>query len=230
MSKLPDVPAEDAPTESPPPGPLRYVRESPGLEFDRVAFFSDAVFAIAMTLLVVGIGIPTVSDGELGDALRDKRSEITSFFISFVVIGAYWRGHHRLFSRLRAVSPRLITVNLLYLAAIAFTPFPTALAGQYTDDPVSIVIYAITLAIASGLVGLMVFIAHRDDLLRTRLPREVVRYQVIASVIPVLVFLGSIPIALVHTTYALWSWLLIFPLEVVADRLFKPDGADELLP
>src|SRR5262245_2740094 len=86
----------------------RYVRESPGLEFDRVAFFSDAVFAIAMTLLVVGIGIPSVAQGELGDALREKQSEITSFFVSFVVLGNYWLAHHRFFHRLASVSSVLM--------------------------------------------------------------------------------------------------------------------------
>ena len=72
----------------------RFERKESSLEFDRVAFFSDAVFAIAMTLLVVGIGIPEVRESELGDALRGKDSEILSFFISFFVIGFYWLGHH----------------------------------------------------------------------------------------------------------------------------------------
>jgi uncharacterized membrane protein len=220
----------DPPEEPPPGGGPRYLRTSSGLEFDRVAFFSDAVFAIAMTLLVVGIGIPTVRDSQLGDALRDKESEIVSFFIGFVVIGAYWRSHHRFWSRLEAVNSRLIVANFFYLAAIAFTPFPTALAGKYTEEPVSIVIYAITLATASGLQSVMLWLANRDDLLFERLPPKVLRYGLIASVVPVVVFLGSIPLAFVSTTYALWSWLLIIPLEFLVDRWLEPDGADELLP
>ncbi|MFA5883636.1 MAG: TMEM175 family protein [Acidimicrobiia bacterium] len=207
----------------------RYERESHGLEFDRVAFFSDAVFAIAMTLLVVGIGIPTVSDGELGDALRDKQPEIISFFISFVVIGNYWLGHHRFFSRLRAVSARLMTLNLVYLAAIAFVPFPTALAGKYTEEPVSIVMYAITLSVASGLEAVMFVVAHREGLFRTAIPRDVVRFTVVATVIPVVVFLGSIPVAFVSTTTALYTWLLIFPLEYLVDVALKPDDIDDVL-
>ena len=216
---------------TPPPRPAgRYQRTSTGLEFDRVAFFSDAVFAIAMTLLVVGIGIPAVRDSQLGDALRDKESEIISFFIGFVVIGAYWRSHHRFWARLNAVTQAMIIVNLFYLAAIAFTPFPTALAGKYTEEPVSIVLYAITLAIASGLQAVMLWLANRDDLLFDHLPPKVLRYGLIASLVPVAVFLGSIPLALMSTTYALWSWLLIIPLEFLVDRWLEPDGADELLP
>ncbi|MBM3661237.1 MAG: DUF1211 domain-containing protein [Actinobacteria bacterium] len=213
----------DPAEEAAPDAPVRYERTSTGLEFDRVAFFSDAVFAIAMTLLVVGIGIPTVSDADLGDALREKRAEITSFFISFVVIGAYWRSHHRFWAGLKAVDNRLIVVNLFYLAAIAFTPFPTALAGKYTAEPVSIVIYAITLAIASGLQAVSMWLAHRHDLLRERLSSRSLRYLLVASVIPVAVFLASIPIALHDTVWALYSWLLIIPLEWGVDRWLRPD-------
>src|SRR5262245_19393656 len=84
----------------------RYRRRSEELEFDRVAFFSDAVFAIAMTLLVVGIGIP--HEAKLGDALSGKDAEIFSFFLSFLVIGYYWLEHHRFFSQLRAVDLRFM--------------------------------------------------------------------------------------------------------------------------
>lgn len=219
----------DPAAESAPDAPVRYERTSTGLEFDRVAFFSDAVFAIAMTLLVVGIGIPAVSDAGLADALREKRSEITSFFISFVVIGAYWRSHHRFWAGLRAVDNPLIVVNLFYLAAIAFTPFPTALAGKYTDEPVSIVIYAITLAVASGLQTVSLWMAYRNDLLREQLAPRMLRYLLVASVVPVVVFLASIPIALHDTVWALYSWLLIIPLEWCVDRWLRPDDAGPIL-
>ena len=207
----------------------QYKRGSTSLEFDRVVFFSDAVFAIAMTLLVVGIGVPTVADSQLADALREKRPEIISFFVSFVVIGNYWLAHHRFYSRLSGITPRLMTINLVYLAAIAFVPFPTALAGKYTDDPISIVMYAITLGIASGLEVVMLVVAHREQLFTRAMPHVVLRYSVGAALLPVLLFFVSIPIALVDTTWALLSWLLIFPLEFMWDRKFKPEGANDYL-
>ena len=209
--------------------PVRFERTSSGLEFDRLAYFSDAVFAIAMTLLVVGIGIPHVADAKLVDHLRGLRPEIMSFFISFVVIGNYWLAHHRFFANLKAVSPRLMVLNLVYLAAIAFTPFPTELAGKYTDQAISIVIYAITLGIASSLESIMFVTAHREHLFRVELQKDVVRYSVLASLIPVLVFVLSIPIAFFDTGVALLSWLLIFPLEGVLARRMKPADAGELI-
>lgn len=203
----------------------RYQRHSTGLEFDRVGFFSDAVFVVAMTLLVVGIGVPAVAQHELSAALVEKRPEFVGFFVSFVVIGNYWLGHHRFYARLGAVSTRLMTINLVYLAAIAFMPFPTALVGTYSDEPISIVVYAMTLSLASGLEAVMLIVAHRDRLFAPALPGPMLRYVVGTALVPVLLFFISIPIAFVNPTWALLSWLLIFPLEFVWDRMFKPAGA-----
>jgi len=205
-----------------------YRRRSEELEFDRVAFFSDAVFAIAMTLLVVGIGIPKVKEGgDLGEALSGKDAEIFSFFLSFVVIGFFWLAHHRFFARLAAVDVRFMQINLLYLAAIAFTPFPTAIVGVYGgDEPVGVVLYAITLGVASFLEAALLWHAQREGLLRVRMRDDVFRGNMAASLAPVLVFGVSIPIAYFATSWGLLSWLLIFPLEWVIGRFVIPKDAD----
>jgi uncharacterized membrane protein len=204
----------------------RYRRRSEELEFDRVAFFSDAVFAIAMTLLVVGIGVPRVADTDLPKALGDKDAEIFSFFLSFVVIGFYWLSHHRFFARLGAVDVRFMQINLLYLAAIAFTPFTTALVGTYSEEPVTIVLYAAVLGTASSLEAALFWWAQRAGLLRARMRDDVFRANLLASLTPVLVFAISIPIAFADAGWALLSWLLIFPLEFLVDRRFRPDDAE----
>jgi uncharacterized membrane protein len=208
--------------------PGLYRRSSTSFEFDRVIFFSDAVFAIAMTLLVVGIGIPHVADAGLDHALREKRQEITSFFISFIVIGFYWLSHHQFVSHLRAIDRTFMKLNLLYLAAIAFVPFPTALVGVYDTHAVALVMYAITLGTASFLEAVLFWRAYKAGLLEFVLSPDAFRYNILASLAPVLVFAVSIPIAFVVTWWALFTWLLIFPLEVLVDRWFKPDDAPEL--
>jgi TMEM175 potassium channel family protein len=88
----------------------------PSLEFERFAFFSDAVFAIALTLLVVGIAVPTVSDGDssaaMWHALVGLRHEFISFFIGFAVIGRNWLAHHRFVAVLGAIDGQLLIVNV----------------------------------------------------------------------------------------------------------------------
>ena len=196
------------------------------VEFGRVLAFSDGLFAIAMTLLVVGITVPTVPERELGDALRERRPEILSFFISFAVVGYYWLAHHRLFAQLGRMTRRIMGLNLVYLGAIAFIPFPTALVGAYEDEPVAVIMYAIALAVASLIESVMFWVARRDGALRVEIPDDVFRYGMVASLLPVGVFAISIPIALVNPSMALFSWLLVWPAEKVLDH-WKPAGADE---
>lgn len=202
-----------------------YEREE--IEFSRVLAFSDGIFTIAMTLLVVGIGVPTVREAQLGNALRDLQYEIVSFFISFVVIGFFWLAHHRFVSTLARITSALMMLNLLYLATIAFMPFPTALVGKYNDSPITVVIYAVTLACASLLETIMFAVACRSNATRVPVPDDIFRFDVVSSLLPVLVFIGSIPIALISPTWALLSWLLLVPAERALDH-WKPAGRDDL--
>jgi uncharacterized membrane protein len=207
-----------------------YSRES--VEFGRALTFSDGLFAIAMTLLVVSISVPTLTSGgdvgELGRALNDRTEEFISFFISFAVIGRYWLAHHLFFSLLGRIDQRLIGLNLLYLMFIAFLPFPTALLGEYFENPLSIATYATNVAIVSGMEVVLFRHAHRAGLLQRSLTPEVYRWGVFASLSPVAFFIASIPVAFFSTGLAVGVWLLGIPFAVISNRL-KPEGADELL-
>ena len=179
-----------------------------------------------MTLLVVGIGIPRVHHSNIGEALSDKGTEIFSFFLSFLVIGLYWLAHHRFFSKLVAVDVRFMKINLVYLAAIAFMPFPTALVGNYGDNEVVvIVLYAVTLAIASLLDAVLFWHAQQAGLLRRRLTDRGFRNYLVAAVTPAVVFAISIPIAMVDASLALLSWLLIFPAEFLIGKYLRVEEA-----
>lgn len=208
----------------------KYGRES--VEFARTLTFTDGLFAIAMTLLVVDLAVPTLSDGasvsELADKLNDDSAKFISFFISFAVIGRYWLAHHTYFSAVAQIDRTLIALNLVYLAFIAFLPFPTALLGEYFENPLSIAIYAVNVAIVSGMEVILFSHAQNHDLLERKLPRDVYRYGVAMSLAPVFFFLLSIPVAFISTTLAVCTWFLGIPLAAVAQR-WKPERADDLL-
>ena len=200
-----------------------YARRDPGLEFDRFAFFSDAVYAIALTLLVVGIAVPTVEDVEssrqMWDVLVDLRQEFATFFVGFAVIGRYWLAHHRMVGVLAAVDTRLMMVNLVYLALIAFLPFPTALVGRYEENVIAFAFFAAMLSAVSALETVLFVIAERRGLLAVAVPRDVYRFGIVASTLPVAVFVLSIPLAAAtNSTVALLSWIVIWPLEWLLDR------------
>lgn len=184
-----------------------------------------------MTLLVVGIAVPTLADGDsvndLADAINDLSGSLVSFFINFAVIGRYWIAHHQFFSLLSRLDPGLIGINLVYLAFIAFLPFPTALLGQYFENPLSVAIYAGAVAIVSGIEVVLFRHAYRHRLLTRPLKPEVYRWGALMSLSPVIFFVASMPVAFLNTTLAVAIWFLGVPFQAIAQR-WRPEGANRL--
>lgn len=127
-------------------------------KLERLTFFSDAVFAIAMTLLVIEVRLPelhVVTERSLAQALADLLPNYIGFIISFLVIGRFWTGHHRLMAMIEAADPALVRANLLLLMAIAFMPFPTAVLSDYSLMRVAIGFYTAYLLLV-GLANVLV--------------------------------------------------------------------------
>lgn len=117
---------------------------------ERIVALSDGVFAIVITLLVLEIKVPEVAANELSHALVENIPKILSHVVSFVVLGIYWIGHHNMFMHIKRHDRVLLWLNILFLLCVATMPFPTGLIVQYTDQQVSLVVYAATL-VAAGL-------------------------------------------------------------------------------
>jgi uncharacterized membrane protein len=202
-------------------------------EFSRVLAFSDGVYAIAITLLVLSIHVPNLTDAgsakELIDALGDRHPQLISYLISFAVIGRYWLAHHQFFSRLRALDGGLIALNLVSLGVIAFLPFPTDILGNYFENAIAVVLYAITVAAISGLEVLMFNRAHNQDLLDPKLSEEVFRWSRAAALTPVIFFLLSVPLAFVSSGLACLCWLGGVPYQTLYLNRHKPVGTENSL-
>ena len=116
---------------------------------DRLVFFSDAVFAIAITLLVIDLRVPehltSWDNAGLTRALAGVTAQMIGFVISFVVIGVFWASHHRSFGLLACSDERLLRLNLAFLFTIVLMPFPTALMSRYQPLAIAQQIYAATL-------------------------------------------------------------------------------------
>ena len=113
----------------------------PGAE--RIAYFSDAVYAIALTLLVVDLKIP---DGatSAADVMAQEWPSYLGFALSFVIISISWIGHHRRFRVIVRHDVGLIVINLVLLFGIASVPFPTALLAEFSPQPVAVALNCLT--------------------------------------------------------------------------------------
>ena len=186
-------------------------------DVDRLLAFSDAVYAIAITLLVLSIDIPDVSDKNLGPALRDVVPQLVAYALSFVVIGRYWIAHHAMFRSLRRVDGTLLWVNLALLGFIALLPAPTQVLAEYGDTALGTIVYAVALVAVGSMSVLTQWYSNHAELTVPLSARDE-RDQVIGGGIVVVVFLVSIPIALASPTIAKLSWVLMVPLGILAGR------------
>jgi len=100
-------------------------------ETARIEAFSDGVYAIAITLLILDLKVPMTQDGHLGVALLRQWPTYFAFLVSFAFIGIMWVNHHRLFNHIRRSDNRLLFLNLLLLLGVTFVPFPTALLAAH---------------------------------------------------------------------------------------------------
>ena len=116
-------------------------------ETARIEAFSDGVFAIAITLLVLELKIPHESDvGEvpLATLLLQQWPAYVSFVISFAFIGIMWINHHRLFNHIKKSDNTLLILNLLLLMGVTLVPFPTAVLAQHLghfDDRLAALVF-----------------------------------------------------------------------------------------
>jgi len=173
-----------------------------------VAFFSDAVFAIAMTLLVVGIAVPaSTTTATLGHALRGLASSFASYAVSFIVTGLYWIGYHRQLHYMDRFDGGGLVLNLAFLMGIAFLPFPTHLLNHYFGS-VAVVFYACTIIVTGALLGVLWIYAGRRGLLRG-VDDRLRRYFALRAFFVPFVFLLSIPVAVAVPEAAVYVWILV---------------------
>jgi uncharacterized membrane protein len=137
---------------------------------NRLEAFSDGVFAIAITLLVLEIGVPEAGEGGLWHALTDEWPSFAAFTVSFLVIGIIWVNHHGVIDHINRANRSVLYLNLLLLFSVAFIPFPTALLAEHldagVDEEVAAAVYMGAMSLMAVCFGVLwtYITAHRREL------------------------------------------------------------------
>jgi uncharacterized membrane protein len=189
---------------------------------ERMVFFSDAVFAIALTILALDLKLPTgIAPEHLNAELLDGIPELVSFALSFVIIARVWMSHHTDFFRIREFSARLAWLNMLLLFFIVMLPATTSVLSDYggNQSPWPSVLYAATISgIYITLAGMWTYAWRKgltDDTVDAEEHRRVFRGRMTAPA----VFLLSIPAAFFLTSNTPYVWLLLVPAALISRRL-----------
>jgi uncharacterized membrane protein len=185
-------------------------REGNEIEFARIVAFSDGVFSIAITLLVLNLAITHkhLTSSELASAIWDQRENFFAYALSFAVIGRFWLVHHRFFGEVKAFDGRLLVLNMFYLGWIVLIPFSSEVLGEHGGQSAAVILYAANLT-GVVLTGMwMAADARRAGLVETSAGAH--REQRYRSLFIATVFLLSIPVAFVAPGLAPFVWLALF--------------------
>jgi uncharacterized membrane protein len=193
---------------------------------ERLIFFSDAVVAIAITLLALGLPTPPISAGsehDIAAALwaRPYRLDYLAFLISFIVIGSHWRSHHRLFRYVARLDQRLIGLNLAWLLMIVIIPFATRLLAGDGGFGVRFGVYAVVQVLIMVIFLLMSRHIRSRSLLRVHPGPTEPTYDDAALLTVAAMFAISIPVAFVSSVgqWAFAFWVASSPAVKVVRRL-----------
>ncbi len=190
------------------------------IEYDRVIFFSDAVFAIAITLLAINLRVPKTANVGSAHDLHEALPRIFGFGISFLVIAFFWIGHHGVFRFIVALDRRLIALNLAFLGVIAFLPYPTDLLSA-SSAPAAVIFYAACCA-GAGLILAAIWTYATLPGSRLAGPEaQPVRTLFLLRMLRIpVVFLLSIPVAIAFPKQAPFVWLLIWISGSIINRFW----------
>jgi uncharacterized membrane protein len=189
----------------------------------RLLALSDGVFAIAMTLLALDLTLPAGLDSAgFEHALGDVMPNVWAYALSFLVIAAFWRGHHQIFRYVREVDGTVIRLGLLSLGLVALMPFPTTLLAEYGDLSQSVAVYSgAVAAMGATQLALAVALWKRPWLGSAALPDPVARNDVADLAATVLVFAVAVPLAFVSPAAAKLWWAVLIPVKSVTGRRGK---------
>jgi uncharacterized membrane protein len=192
-------------------------------QLERMILFSDAVFAIAITLLVIEIKVPeihkNVSDKILSRELLHLVPKFIGFLISFFLIGLYWTIHHRMFGLVANYSGKLLWMNLFFLFFIALMPFSTGFYSEYSGPElfteqlkIPLTFYVLNFSCVGFTNYLMwKYITNpRNKLMDHEPDRKEIKFAIARSLAVPIIFLGMLPVAyFTNVIYAVYMPILI---------------------
>lgn len=195
-------------------------------DFGRIVSISDGVFAFALTLLAVNITLPALNSAtaanDLPQALWELREPFFIYMLAFFTVYLKWNMHRRLFRVLKQYDNRLLGLNMFFLLLISALSLPANVIGKYGDIPVAVIFFAGYQVLTTLTEGAMwTYATFRHRLVAPDLSDAWIGVNGLRIWLAMLVFLLSIPLALWNTDVAEYSWLLLFLMTPVAERVYR---------
>ena len=193
------------------------------VRLSRMEAFSDGVFAIAITLLVLELSIPEGSEGHLLGAVLSLWPSYLAYIVSFATIGATWLGHNSITHYMHGANATFLRANLALLLVVSFLPFPTKLVAEYLgsreDEKVAATVFGVTLLAVMSLLSVLWTLAVRGGLVHPETGDEEItllsrRLRPSLALYVVLIVVGWFTPIVAVIGYLVIAFFLIFPVSL----------------
>lgn len=193
------------------------------VRLEHVIFFSDAIFAFSITIVLLSIQIPQLpnnaTEADLMKELWKLQPAFESYGISFGVIGIYWISYHKVSSRISDSHPIMIGLNLVFLFFVTLISLFTILNINYGSFHIVFILYAIILVLTGSTLALIWLVAVRTGLIQGDLSPSLRKVFILNSITPPIIFLISIGISFVSIDVAQYFWLTIIPCRILVSKI-----------
>ncbi len=193
------------------------------VRLEHVIFFSDAIFAFSITIVLLSIQIPQLpnnaTEADLLKELWKLQPAFESYAISFGVIGLYWILYHKVFSRISDSHPIMIGLNLVFLFFVTLISLFTVLNINYGSFHIVFILYAIILVLTGSTLAFIWLVAVRTGLIQGDMSPTLRKVFLLNSITPPIIFVISIGISFVSIDLAQYFWLTIIPCRILVSKI-----------
>jgi uncharacterized membrane protein len=194
--------------------------ENWGVTKEMLVAFCDAVFSIAITLLIITIALPVIQDSTFDERFLQEMGlllpKVQGFVISFFVIASFWMSLHRILFFVKKVDKRLIWLTMIFLFFIIFIPFPTSILGSYGNHAGPAIFYALIMSMTSFVLFLLWrYMTKGHRLVEADLDDDTIRFISKRALGSCALFLASMPVALISPSLAEICWAIFLIVLVI---------------
>jgi uncharacterized membrane protein len=227
-----DAVPDDAVPDDPAPDPASTAHGQDDSSAERIITLSDGVVAIALTLLILGIQVPSPDElrnpdslSQLADALAHTLDSWISYVISFYVIAQFWLLHRQVFRGIRRHHDGLAALNFVFLFTISVMPFTSDLIGKYPENSLAVIIFSVNLIVTNLATYRMLSFGRRRGLLSPQGAAVLERHKSLQGIFSLFIYALAIPVALINPDAGKLCWLGLALTPRIASLIAKRRGA-----
>jgi uncharacterized membrane protein len=195
------------------------------MDTKRLETLVDGIFAIAMTLLVLGLAVPTIrppiTNASVETAIINLLPNFISLVVSFVLLGVFWKIHHRIFKQINVMNGTLLWINLIWLLFIVLVPFSASLTGDYGQVTISNVIFNINMLGIAVLLYLNWHYADYKNFIHEKITDKEITFTKIVNLTFIVVAITAIGLSYVIPQYSQIVYLIMLPSDMIVRFLMR---------